>query len=57
MRPQIPPDLLAIVNAVGANQQVYVSLVSDESSKEAEPMFNDVVSSLHWNQLSKALKG
>ena len=41
----------------GHAEQVYVSLVSDESSKEAEPMFNDVVSSLHWNQLSKALKG
>jgi hypothetical protein len=30
--------------------QVYVSLVSDESRKEAETLFDDVVSSLHWNQ-------
>jgi hypothetical protein len=30
--------------------QVYVSLVSDESQKEAEAMFDNVVSSLHWNQ-------
>ena len=30
--------------------QVYISLASDEPKKEAEAMFNDVVSSLHWNQ-------
>ena len=30
--------------------QVYVSLVSDESRKEADAMFSDVVLSLRWNE-------
>jgi hypothetical protein len=46
-----PPDASAFAALLcSQNGQVYIALVSDESRKEAEAIFDEVVSSLRWNQ-------
>jgi hypothetical protein len=46
-----PPEASAFAALLcSQTAQIYLSLVSDESRKEAQAMFNGVVSSLRWNQ-------